>query len=162
MDNRQLIMKMTEYYAGRPGQIQHFMKVYAYARLIGEMEYLSKEEQDILEVAAIVHDIGIKVSEDKYGDCIGRHQEEEGPAVAEKMLMELGYSESVIRRVSYLVGHHHTYHNIDGADYQILVEADFLVNLFEHGESEEAVKAALERIFKTDAGKALCREMFAV
>ena len=41
MDNRQLIMKMTEYYSGRPGQIQHFMKVYAYARLIGEVEHLS-------------------------------------------------------------------------------------------------------------------------
>ncbi len=60
------------------------------------------------------------------------------------------------------MGHHHTYHNIDGLDYQILVEADFLVNLFEHGVSEKAVKTALEKIFKTNTGKALCSAMFAV
>ena len=35
----------------------------------------------------------------------------------------------MIRRVEYLVGHHHTYKDIDGLDYQILVEADFLVNI---------------------------------
>ena len=37
MNNYPLILKMMEYYAGRPKQIQHFMKVYAYAKLIGEM-----------------------------------------------------------------------------------------------------------------------------
>ncbi len=55
----------------------------------------------------------------------------EGPALAEQMLSELGFEKDVIERVSFLVGHHHTYTGIDGLDYQILVEADFLVNLFE-------------------------------
>ncbi len=162
MDNNRLILKMTEYYAGQPREIQHFMKVHAYARMIGEMEDIPLKEQDVLEVAAIVHDIGIKVSLEKYGDCSGEHQEAEGPAAAEQMLKELEYDGAVIRRVSYLVGHHHTYHNIDGLDYQILVEADFLVNLFENEASGEAVEAALEKIFKTGTGKALCRTMFAV
>ena len=45
-------------------------------------------------------------------------------------------------------------------DYQILVEADFLVNLFEHGSGQEAVQTALDRIFVTETGKALCRTMF--
>lgn len=161
MKHNALIMKMTEYYEGQPNRIQHFMKVYGYAKMIGELEGLSEEEQDILEAAAVVHDIGIKPSEEKYGDCIGKHQEEEGPAVAEEMLKTLGYEEKLVERVCYLVGHHHTYTNIDGIDYQILVEADFLVNLYENENEESAVKTALERIFKTKSGKKICSLMFA-
>ena len=84
---------------------------------------------------------------------------------AEKMLAELNYDPEIIARVSYLVGHHHTYTNIDGMDYQILVEADFLVNLFEegfriNGVDKQQVKNVYERIFKTEAGKKICRTMF--
>ena len=56
--NNQLIMEMTRYYSGDPKHIQHFMKVYAYARMIGEMERLDRKTQHMLETAAIVHDIG--------------------------------------------------------------------------------------------------------
>lgn len=45
----------------------------------------------------------------------------------------LCFSPKVAERVSYLVGHHHTYDHIDGMDYQILVEVDFLVNFNENG-----------------------------
>ena len=45
----------------------------------------------ILEAAAYVHDIGIKVAEEKYGKCTGKLQEQEGPAVAREMLEKLGF-----------------------------------------------------------------------
>lgn len=162
MNHNELIVRMTEYYSGQPHRIQHFMKVYAYCRMIGEMEKISQKEQDILEAASIVHDIGIKMSEERYGDALGKHQEELGPAVAEELLRSLGYEEELIQRVSYLVGHHHTYNNIDGIDYQILVEADFLVNMFENENNNGPAIVTLEKIFKTESGKALCRAMFAV
>ena len=60
------------------------------------------------------------------------------------------------------MGHHHTYDHIDGADYQILVEADFLVNLYEDAASPQAVRTACERIFRTRSGKALLCTMFGV
>lgn len=160
MDNNRLLMKMIEFDAGSPQRIQHFLKVHAFAKLIGEMERIPEETRQILEIAAITHDIGIRISEKKYGDASGRHQEQVGPAAAEALLGALGYEEGVIRRVCYLIGHHHTYQEIDGMDYQILVEADFLVNLFEHGSGQEAVQTALDRIFVTETGKALCRTMF--
>lgn len=160
MDNNQLIMAMTEYYTGDPARIQHFMKVYGYAGMIGELEGLDSMTQKILETAAIVHDIGIRKSEELYGDAAGKHQEELGPAIAEDLLRSLGYEGNVIDRVSYLVGHHHTYDHMEGQDYQILVEADFLVNLYEDHTSAEGVKNALTRIFKTPTGIALCEKMF--
>lgn len=49
---------------------------------------------------------------------------------------------------------------IDGIDYQILVEADFLVNLYEDGLSMQAIEHAYKKIFRTDSGKNLCREIF--
>lgn len=160
MNDNKLILEMTHYYAGQPHRIQHFMKVYGYAKLIGEREEMDARTQDILNVASIVHDIGIKKSEEIYGDSIGSHQEELGPAIAEEMLRGLGYDEELIKRVSYLVGHHHTYDPIDGIDYQILVEADFLVNLFENETSRKPAETALERIFRTETGKEICRTMF--
>ncbi len=59
------------------------------------------------------------------------YKEKEGPAIAEKLLGELGFDQDVSNRVQYLIAHHHTYDNINEIDYQILVEADFLVNIME-------------------------------
>ena len=126
-----LILKMISYDHGCPGRIQHFLKVHSFAKTIAVSEHLDEKTLFITEAAAIVHDIGIRLCLEKYGDGNGKLQEKEGPALAEQMLSELGFEKDVIERVSFLVGHHHTYTGIDGLDYQILVEADFLVNLFE-------------------------------
>ena len=77
--------RMIAYENGSPARIQHFMKVYAFADMIGEAEKLSEEKMEILRAAALVHDIGIRVAEEKYGSCSGKLQEKEGPAIAEKM-----------------------------------------------------------------------------
>ena len=50
-------------------------------------------------------------------------------------------------RVCYLVGHHHTYLDMDGMDYQILVEADFLVNLFENASTRKVIRSVDTKIF---------------
>lgn len=157
-----LFLEMIHYYNGDPKRIQHFTKVHSYAKLIGELEKLPEEELFVLEAAAYTHDIGIKPAEEKYGSCGGKLQEQEGPAVAKEMLGRLGFGEQVIERVCYLIGHHHTYEHIDGRDYQILVEADFIVNLYEDRAEEQAVRTALSRIFKTASGRRICGEMFGI
>ena len=125
-----LFLAMIEFDKGDPKRIQHFTKVHSYAKLIGQMEELDDHTLFILEAAAYVHDIGIHPAEEKYGYQNGKLQEQEGPVVAGKLMEKLGFDRSVIERVKFLVGHHHTYTNIDSVDYQILVEADFIVNLY--------------------------------
>lgn len=159
---QELIREMIRFYTGDPARVQHFLKVHSFARLIGMGESLDAEMLGTLEAAAVVHDIGIKPAEEKYGSAVGPLQEKEGAPLAAEMLARLGYDRTHTARVVYLVGHHHTYTLIDGADYQILVEADFLVNLFEGNASREAILAALENIFKTQTGRDVCREMFGV
>ena len=155
-----LYMEMIHYYQGDPKHIQHFVKVHDLSRLIGQSEGLDEDTMYVLEAAALVHDIGIKVGMEKYGRSDGKTQEAEGPAAAREMLTALGFQERVIRRVEYLVGHHHTYKDIDGLDYQILVEADFLVNYFEDGLDKEHIKKSAEKIFKTETGKKIVKDMF--
>ena len=155
-----LHLAMIKLYRGDAKRIQHFCKVHSYAKLIAENENMDKKDLFILEAAALTHDIGIHVCEEKYGNCNGKLQEKEGPAIAKKLLQELGFAEDVSERVQYLIAHHHTYDKIDGMDYQILVEADFLVNIMEDNLSKEAASHAYHTIFKTECGRQICRDMF--
>ena len=146
MQLARLMDAMIGYDQGDAKRIQHFVKVHDFATAIGKLEGLDEETQFILESASILHDIGIHISEQKYGSSSGKYQELEGPAEAEKLMREVGgYTEGQMDRIKYLIGHHHTYHEINGMDYQILVEADFLVNLYEDGESKETAEAVCGR-----------------
>jgi len=151
---------MIEYYTGDPHQIQHFVKVHSFAKLIAEQEGASGELLWIIEAAALVHDIGIKAAINQYGQSSGDLQEKLGPSAAEKLLSDLNFKHSLIERVCYLVGHHHTYENIDGLDYQILVEADLLVNIHESNYTKAAIHKVKETIFKTKTGRKLLKQLF--
>lgn len=155
-----LTREMIVFYEGNPEQIQHFIKVHSFAKLIGESEGLNEQTLFILEAAALVHDIGIKPAMKKYGKHSGNLQEKEGPAPAKMMLTALGFEKNITDRICYLVGHHHTYTEVDGMDYRILLEADFLVNLYEGRQSQEAVTHALQHVFQTKTGTDICRTMF--
>ena len=156
----QLTLLTMDFFRGDARRIQHLTKVHAYAALIGRMEALDEATQAILEAAAVVHDVGIKPAEAQYGSCGGKLQEELGPAEARTLLTAAGYTPEETERVAWLVGHHHTYDPIEGMDHQILVEADFLVNLHEDGSSPEAIRRTLDTIFRTEAGRLLCQTMF--
>lgn len=154
--------KMIEYYSGDSRRVHHFLKVHSFAKLIGECEGMPADELEILESAALVHDIGIKNAEMKYGYNNGTLQEKEGPPEAKRLLRSVEAGEELTDRVCYLVGHHHTYRDIKGLDYQILVEADFLVNLYEDQADRDTITKAYGNIFRTESGKRLCRQLFPV
>jgi hypothetical protein len=59
-----------------------------------------------------------------------------------------------------LVSHHHTLTGIDGLDYQILIEADYIANAAENGYSSKNIVTFIDKIMKTEAGKRLTKETF--
>ena len=155
MLNEKLIIEMAKFDCGDPKRIQHFTKVYEYAHTIGVLEKL--------DTASIMHDIGIRPSEEKYGRCDGKLQEQEGPAYAREMMNKFPeISSEEAERVCFLIGHHHTYTGVDGLDWQILLEADFLVNAYEDGLSKESIKTFRERVFRTKTGTALLDIMYGI
>ena len=155
-----IFYKMIEYFDGDIKRINHFTKVFGFAKAIAEGENVDENTLKIIEATALVHDIGIKLSEQKYNSSSGIYQEKEGPAEAKTLLSSLGYDDEFIERVCFIVGHHHTYTNIVGIDYQIIVEADFIVNIFEDNIEEKSILSIKEKIFKTKTGIYLLEKMY--
>ncbi len=157
-----MIQKMVDFSAGGLHDINHFTKVWAYAKTIGEAEKLDKEEQLILEIAAIVHDIACPLCREKYGNTNGKYQEIEGVPLVIEFLKDFELSQAHVDRIAYLVGHHHTYVDVDGPDYQILLEADYIVNADESGYSKENIANTCNRLFVTQTGKALLKSIYGI
>ncbi len=158
-----LMSAMIEYDKGDVKRIQHLIKVHDLAAVIGTLEKMPAEDLYVLEAAAILHDIGIHKCEKKYQSSAGKYQEIEGPEEAEKLLCRSGnFTTAQINRIKYLIGHHHTYNDIKELDYQILVEADFMVNLYEEGTSPNTAKMVMKNIFKTKSGIKLITDMFGI
>lgn len=143
---------MIVYYSGDMRRITHFLAVYGFAKAIGEHEKLDAPAQEILEIAALTHDIGIRASVEKFGKSSAATQQTEGPPVARAMLTALGCPENVVERVCWLISRHHTFGNIKGQDYQILVEADFLVNITGLAMKEGTIRKLKKNVFRTEAG----------
>ena len=156
-----VITRMIAYNHGDARRIHHALKVYAFASAIAGEEKMPERGRMVLETAAVLHDIGIHVCEEKYGSCAGPLQEKEGPAVARPLLEGLELEEEEKERVLWLIAHHHTYTGEKQLDHQILLEADFLVNSVEEAMENEAVEALGRRIFRTKTGLFYLQKLFA-
>lgn len=158
----QILNKMIAASNSNIHDIDHLLRVWAYARTIGELEGLDAETQYLLEVASITHDIACPLCREKYGNTNGKYQELEGAVLVRAFLAGTGMTETQIARVAYLVGHHHTLQDIHGMDYQILIEADYIANASENGYAKESVIHFLNTIMKTASGRQLAASVLGI
>ena len=156
----QIMEKMIAFSEGNIHDIDHFIRVWTYAKTIGELEQLNHETQFVLEIAAITHDIACPLCREKYGNTNGKYQEAEGVPMVEAFLSDAGLSAAQLERIKYLVGHHHTFSDITGMDYQILVEADYMANASENNYEAKNIESFLNRVVKTGAGRQLIKSVF--
>lgn len=154
-----LVQEMVRYEEGCAARVHHFLKVFALAQTIGTAERLDPHTQFVLETAALTHGIGIRPSLVRYGQSAGCYQQQEGPPAARELLLRLGYEEQVIARVCDLIAWHHTYGLDEGPDYQILIEADLLVNIQEENLRKDAIYMA-QRHFRTQTGQLLLQYLY--
>jgi len=154
------IERMIAFYEGNLHDIDHFLKVWAMAKTIGEQEKLDRKTQQTLELAAVVHDIACPLCRKKYGNTNGENQERESAPLVTAFFADLAVPGLDVERITWLAAHHHTYTNVDRLDHRILLEADFLVNAGESGYSREVIKSAQTRIFRTATGIRLLNEIY--
>lgn len=157
MQISEIMEKMIAFSEGNIHDIDHLIRVWSYAKTIGELEKLDAWTQYILEAAAIVHDIACPLCREKYGNTNGKLQETEGARMVYEFFSGTGLSAEQIDRISFLVGHHHTYTDVDGLDYQILLEADYIANASENGYSSKNVTNFIEKIMRTASGRRLAQ-----
>ncbi|EGD47169.1 metal-dependent phosphohydrolase HD sub domain [Ruminiclostridium papyrosolvens DSM 2782] len=152
--------EMINYFNKDVKRINHALKVYSFCKTIGALEQLNDNELMIVNLSGILHDIGIKEAEKKYNSSAGPYQEKEGPAIAKEIMNKYDIDKNIIERVCYIIGHHHSYSKIDGLDFQILVEADFLVNIYEDEMDKNAITSVKNKYFKTKTGSAILEDMY--
>ena len=156
----EIIKEMILYFNNDVRRINHALKVYAFCAAIADLEKLDDKNRLIVKLSGILHDIGIKEAERKYNSSAGPYQEKEGPAIAKQIMEKYPIDTEIIERVCHIVGHHHSYGKIDGPDFQILVEADFLVNIYEDEMDGQAVASIRSKYFKTKAAVELLDTMY--
>lgn len=81
MDFNKLLKDIFDYDPDEPN-IHHLMAVHGYSRMIAQMENVDEHTLFITEAAAYLHDIGVKISKEKYENSEPQHQETEGPIIA--------------------------------------------------------------------------------
>ncbi len=140
---------MVSYFGNDVCRINHALKVYGYASYIARAQNLTQNQLLIVDIAALLHDIGIKQAELKYNSAAGKYQELEGPAIARGLLAQFNIDNQTVDRICYIIGNHHSYQKIDDIDFQVLVEADFLVNIYEDNMTPQMIKSLRSKYFKT-------------
>lgn len=142
-------------------RIMHFLTVWNIARMIASGEKADDDTKAVVELTAILHDIGIRNSLIKYNDALSIHQEQEGPAVANLILTEAKILDTkIVERVKFIIGHHHTYSACDAQDFQMVVEADLIANSYEDDLRPATRNRIYDEFIRTETGKKLYKGIF--
>lgn len=155
-----IMKRMIDISEGNLHDIAHFIKVHSFARLIGRCEGISDEKQFLVEASALIHDIACPLCREKYGHTAGRLQEKESAALIKSFFKVNDISPEKLERLVYIVSHHHSPEKVDDIDFQILIEADFLVNADEGDYTPESIRQTGESFFRTNTGKHLLKTIY--
>lgn len=156
---QKLLKELEEYFGNDTKRINHAKNVMNFAE-----ELLRQEKADwhIVIPASILHDVGIKVAEEKYGSNAGHYQEKEGPEIARKILLKLGCKKEDIEEICQIIAHHHSPGKVNTLNFKVLCDADWLVNLKDEvdTEDEEKLKKIINKVFNTNTAKQLAQKIY--
>jgi hypothetical protein len=152
---------MKDYFASERF-IAHTLKVLEQAERIFEGEGVVGDFlRSTVVLGSIYHDIGIPEAVKKHSSMDAPYQEMEGPPVARELMRRIGVRPDILERVCRIVGAHHTREKVDGIDFQIIWEADFIVNVDEKNIvlKKEELRKSLEANTVTPTGRRLASQV---
>jgi HD superfamily phosphodiesterase/predicted RNA-binding Zn-ribbon protein involved in translation (DUF1610 family) len=151
-----LVQSLREHFGKDARRIAHALRVAEYAQ-----ELLRAEGGDwqVVVTASILHDVGIKAAEEKYGSAAGHYQEELGPEIARAIMRTHGMQPQVIDEVCAIIGKHHTPRGIDSKNFTLVCDADWLVNLHDDIADRAARADAAKKVLITETAKALAKNL---
>ena len=154
-----LLKELEDYFGSDRKRINHAKNVLQYAE---ELLKCESGDWNIVIPASILHDVGIKIAEEKYKSSAGNYQEKEGPPVARKILLKIGLKKSDIDDMCDLIAHHHTPGKVNSLNFRILYDADWLVNLKDEVDTlnKEKLTNIIEKVFLTGSGRKLAKKIY--
>ena len=99
-----LLQEMENYFGRDTKRINHAKRVLEYAEKIIEKE---NGDREVIEAAAVLHDIGIHAAERKHGSPAGHYQEIEGTPLAENILERIGFPGGKTVEILEIIAHLH-------------------------------------------------------
>ncbi len=150
---------MKRYFDKDVKRIKHTQKV---ARFAEAMVKIEGGNPLVVLGSAFLHDIGIHEAEKKHGNSSGEFQGLEGPPIAKDMLKRIGLQTEMIDEICDIIGHHHHPREEETLNFQILYEADWLVNIEEDGflKNREELEKLIGNVFKTVTGKKFAEDLY--
>lgn len=121
-----LVRVLTHYFGADDGRIEHALRVLYHAERI--MADHPSCDQEIVVACALLHDVGIKISEEKHGYNNAKTQEKYGPPAAEELLNSIDFPRGKIKIVKEIIGNHHSPSRYDYPELTVLKDADNIVN----------------------------------
>ncbi len=149
-----LLAKIEEYFGTDQKRIAHAKDVLATTEKLLVTE---KADWHIVIPASILHDIGIKAAEERYGSAAAPYQEELGPPIARDILLSLGTRITDIDEICDIIAHHHSPGVVNTLNFRVLYDADLIVNMREivRTMQPEELNEFIGREFLTEGGKSL-------
>ena len=117
---------LVDFFENDYRRIDHAQRVLHHSKEI--MDQKGGADRDVVIACALLHDVGIKPAEAKFGYNDGKLQEKYGPSIAEELLQSIDFSPELITKVKEIIGNHHSPSRYDYIELEILKEADAIVN----------------------------------
>ncbi|BCS55068.1 HD domain-containing protein [Geobacter sp. SVR] len=117
---------LVDHFGDDVRRINHALEVLRHCENIAEDA--DGWDYEVLVASALLHDIGIKRSEELHGYNNGKTQEEYGPPIARELLSGIDFPPDKTARVCEIIGNHHSPSRYDYVELRILKEADRIVN----------------------------------
>lgn len=122
-----ILRELITFFGPDSRRIEHALRVLYQADRI--METRRDCDAETVIACALLHDTGIKESEEKHGFNNGKTQEQYGPAAAERILTKLDFPNEKLTKVKEIIGNHHSPSRYDYPELEVLKAADRMVNL---------------------------------
>jgi len=155
----ELIERMKAVFGQDQRRIDHALAVLDLAEQIQRSE---GGDLEIVQAAAVLHDIGIVQAERKYNSTAGVYQQIEGPPIARPILEALGWEKDRIEHVCKIIASHHTADLVDTVEFRCIWDADWIVNLQGDyaGLDPDTRQRMIQGVFKTPTGHRIAARVF--
>ena len=125
----QITRLLLDHFGDDNRRIEHALEVLCEAeQLLAEPEFADCD-LEIVIASALLHDVGIKPSEEELGYNNGKTQEKYGPPIAEKLLESIYFPPAKTAIVKEIIGNHHSPSRYDYPELELLKKADRTINL---------------------------------